>query len=296
MGVSELEVMRKKAKNKMLLCVIVPIVIGIIAGISFRSMLLFVAGLIVMILGAIYAGKSAGEFTKEFKKKYVLAGLQQVFDNLVYKPNDGLPRNLIADTQMMRMGDRYTSNDYVSGTYKGIRVEQADVHIEEEYTTTDSDGDTTTHYETLFKGRWMIFDFNKTFVRNVQVAQKGFQNAKRGKLFAKKEEKYKKVKLEDVDFNKNFRVYAQHEEDAFYILTPAMMERIRRVTAGTEGKMIFCFVDDRLHVGVHNKKDSFEHSLFKKIDEEKIQKDITGDIGLITQFVDELSLDTKLFK
>ena len=296
MELKELEELRKSALKKTLLCTLIPLAAGIIAAIVTKSFLLFIAGIIVMIIGLIYASRSSSEFSREFKKKYVLTGMQQIFDDLVYNPDEGLPRQVIADTQMMRMGNRYSSNDHMTGTYKGIRVEQADVHIQEEHTTTDSKGNTTTTYETIFKGRWMVFDFNKDFKANVQVVQKGFSNAKRGKLFARKEEKYKKVEMEDVSFNKDFKVYAQNAEDAFYILTPAMMDRIRKVCAGMEGKILFCFVDDKLHIGVHNKKDSFEHGLSKRIDESKIQEEIAGDIKLITDFVDELSLDTKLFK
>ncbi len=296
MTLEQLEELRKKAKNKAILCGVLPPVAGILAAIITHRMLMLYAGLIVMILGVIYASKSISEYSKQFKEQFVLTSLKEVFDDLVYKPTEGLPRSVIADTEMMRMGDHYSSNDYVSGTYKGIHVTQADVHIEEEYETTDSDGDTTTHYETLFKGRWMVFDFNKEFKANVQVAQKGFKNAKRKRFFVKKEEKYKLVSMEDEAFNKGFKVYAQDEHDAFYILTPTMMERIKKVSQGIDGKVIFCFVRNMLHVGVHNKKDSFEPKIFKKIDPEKVRAEVTSDIDLITGFVDELSLDTKLFK
>ena len=296
MNLEDIEVLRKKARNKMLLCTIIPLILGIMLGVVTGKMFLFFIGLIVMIAGIIYAGKSTNQFSQEYKNMFVRTSLESVFDNLNYQPDQGLAKGIIADTKMMRMGDRYSSNDYVAGDYKGIHVEQADVHIEEEHVSTDSKGNTTTHYETLFKGRWMVFDFNKEFKANVQVVQKGFSNSKRGSIFSKKEEKYKKVQMEDADFNKKFKVFAQNEHDAFYILTPQMMDRIRRIAEGIKGKIIFCFVDNRLHVGVHNKEDSFEHSLFRKVDPEQVKTQVLGDIGLITGFVDELSLDTKLFK
>ena len=102
--------------------------------------------------------------------------------------------------------------------------------------------------------------------------------------------------MEDVSFNKDFTVFAQNEHDAFYILTPSMMDRIRRVCNGIEGKLIFCFIDDTLHIGIHTNKDSFEPSMMKNIDPEVEKEKIRNDINLITTFVNELSLDTKLFK
>lgn len=50
---------------------------------------------------------------------------------------------------------------------QNISVEQADVHIEEEYEPTDNNGNTTTTWVTIFRGKWMIFDFNKNFKSNI---------------------------------------------------------------------------------------------------------------------------------
>ena len=192
------------------------------------------------------------------------------------------------------MGDRYSSNDYISGKYKNINVIQADVHIEEEHETTDSDGNTTTTWVTIFMGRWMIFDFNKIFKANIQVCQKGFGNSKLSNWGSKT--KYKKVMMEDQVFNNIFRTYAQDEHDAFYILTPSLMEKIKKLVNNISGKLLFCFVDNKLHIGIQNNKDSFEHGIFTKINEEKVTNDISQDIKMITNFVDELSLDNDLFR
>lgn len=128
----------------------------------------------------------------------------------------GISYEQIASTQMMNMGDRFCSNDYFKAKYKNINFESSDVHIQEEHT--DSDGDTI--YVTIFRGQWFVFDFNKPFKANIQVCAKNFSNARRGSLFSKT--KYNKVDMEDIEFNKEFRVYAQNELDAFYVLTKMM--------------------------------------------------------------------------
>ena len=107
---------------------------------------------------------------------------------------------------------------------------------------------------------------------------------------------YIKVSMEDQIFNKNFRIYAQDEHDAFYILTPSLMEKIKNLESSISGKLLFCFIDNKLHVGIQNNKDSFEHSIFTKIDEEKVKNEISKDIKMITAFVDELNLDNNLFR
>ena len=45
-----------------------------------------------------------------------------------------------------------------------------------------------------------------------------------------------------------------------------------------------------------NGKDSFEHSIFKKINEQQSIEEISKDIKIITNFIDELNLDNNLFK
>ena len=247
-----------------------------------------------MFIKYIFLNKQITEFNNGFKNKYVLSSLNKIFTDLKYFPDRGLDYSVIANTRMMDMGDRYSSNDYFEGKYKNVNVKQADVHIEEEQQTTDSDGHTTTTWVTIFEGKWMIFDFNKTFTANVQVSQKGFGNSRVNNWGEKN--KYKKVEMEDAEFNKMFRIYAQNEHDAFYILTPSLMEKIKNLAKTVSGKLLLCFINNELHIGLYNYKDSFEHSVYKKIDEEKINDNISKEIKIITNFVDELDLDNSLFR
>lgn len=295
MSVEELEILRKKARN----CNIIGIILSFLfAGVLFLITKLyplimfgFVFGIIIT---TIIGNKPTRVFNLAFKKTFVLKALNNVFSDLTYDPEKGIDKSIIGNTQMMNMGDRYSSNDYVSGKYKNINVEQADVHIEEKHESRDSDGHTRTTWVTIFRGRWMIFDFNKTFKANIQVCQKGFGNSRINNFLSKV--KYKKVLMEDQEFNNKFKVYAQDEHDAFYILTPSLMEKIKRLTCNINGRLLFCFIDNKLHVGDQNGRDSFEHSIYKKINEGKIVNQISKDIELITNFVDELDLDNDLFR
>ena len=295
MNINELETFRKEVQKKILICSIVTISVSIsLAFITGKFHFLIFSIVLGTIISYIICYKPLNKFTMEFKKLFVLKSLESIFTDLEYNPTLGLDEYIIRETQMMDMGDRYSSNDLIIGKYKNINIMQADVHIEEEHQTTDSNGHTTTTYVTIFKGRWMIFDFNKFFKANLQLCQKGFSNSKLNNWGNK--EKFKKVMMEDEAFNKMFRIYAQNEHEAFYILTPSLMEKIKTLTTNINGKVLFCFIDNKLHVGLQNNKDSFEHSVFKKIDEKQIIENISKDIKLITNFVDELDLDNDLFR
>lgn len=292
------DVIRKSRTINIILIIMWGLIIYIMYKIGFIFQFFIFATVIIIIIGAIvkhiFLNKQINEFNKGFKDIFVLESLKKIFDNLNYSPDEGLDYNVIAGTKMMNMGDRYSSNDYFEAEYKDVKVRQADVHIEEEHQTTDSDGHTTTTWVTIFKGKWMIFDFNKVFNANVQVSQKGFGNSRISNWGEKT--KYKKVQMEDSEFNKLFRIFAQDEHDAFYILTPSLMEKIKKLTNDIKGKILLCFIDNQLHVGLYNNEDSFEYNIYKKINEENIYDNISKDIKIITSFVDQLNLDNSLFR
>ncbi|MEG0794684.1 MAG: DUF3137 domain-containing protein [Bacilli bacterium] len=295
MSVEELESLRIKGKNKIIIGIIISIALSVTLVLITKLIPALLIGFTIgIIITFIISHKTTEQFKLAFKKTFVLKTLKDVFSDLVYVPEKGIDESVIANTHMMDMGDRYSSNDYISGKYKTVKVETADVHIEEEEMDVDEDGNTSRTWITIFMGSWMIFDFNKSFQANVQVCQKGFSNARLSNFFEKT--KYKKILLEDQEFNNKFYIYAQDEHDAFYILTPSLMEKLKYLVNNIKGRILLCFVDDKLHVGIESGKDSFEHSIFKKIDEVKIIESIGKEIMVITDFVDKLNLDNNLFR
>lgn len=299
----ELENSRIKYRNRTLISVGVAVGIVLFSIVAknmfqFRMdlMAIFIIDLVIIaIVSTIIISGPKKSYVDNFKNYFVKRTLEKIFTDLHYYPNKGIPESVIAGTGMMYTGDRYTTNDFISGKYKNINFMQSDVHIEEEHESTDSDGHTTTYYVTIFQGRWMIFDFNKTFKANVEVCEKGFSGNQANTLFGKS--KYQKVKMESEEFNKKFRVYAQDPHDAFYIITPSLMEKIKRLEVANKGKLFLGFCDNQLHVGIHDGSDSFEPgSCFSKINEEEVMNRMSTDVSKITMFVDELELDNDLFR
>ena len=294
----ELEELRLKIKGRYIKAIIISIIVTVLFAI-FMVNFIIIPIILGIIITTFYTVKLNHEYKMEFKKVFVVKALESKFTDLVYEPDKGLPYQTISRTNMMHMGDVYHSEDFISAKYKDTKFEQADVHIQEKHISTDSNGHTTTTYVTIFKGRWMIFDFNKSFKADVQIVQKGFGNSKvkTMSLFGKKDDLFKKISMESESFNKKFNVYAQNEHEAFYIITPSLMTKIEKLDELNKGKLLLCFIDNRLHIGIYDNKDSFEpNSVFKKINEEEVIKRISGDVEMIAQFVDELNLNNDLFK
>lgn len=245
----------------------------------------------MIIIKNIINGKDIKKFNKEYKNIYVLNFLKQNFENIIYKPEEGISKKEIKKYNTLNLGDKFTSNDYICGTYKNVKFEQSDIHIQEKYEEEDKDGNKIITWETTFEGRYMIFDFNKNFKSNVQVISNDF--IKRSLPHIKNN---KKVKLEDIEFNKMFKIYSEIEHDAFYILTPHFMEKIKKLYKELDAPIKLTFMENKLHVAVNNGEDSFEYNVLNPINEEEIGQDIIKDIKLITDFVNELNLDNDLFK
>lgn len=246
--------------------------------------------------------KEENDFRTKYKKILNDVIFKNYLDNYKYLPNKGISRDYIYNTNAIQTGNIFYSEDSITGSYKGIDFLRCDLKIQDEHT--DSDGDT--HTVTLFKGQWMKFDFPKSFKSNIQVYSKGFKNAKKNKknFFTKKfnkeknDEKRTLVLTESEEFNKKFKIYASNEHDAYYVLTPHLLEAIEKLKSEFSCPVMLLFTNNSLDVALYTKKDSLEPS-YKKDMEKAIEEsinDATNQMTTLMKFVDYLKLDNDLFK
>ncbi len=246
---------------------------------------------IIYIVCCFIFNKERMAYRNAYKKYFVEQNLRRIFTDISYSHDSGVSRALLDSTGMINTGDVFSSNDYTTGKYKDVDFLQSDVTIQVEQT--DSDGDTT--YQTIFKGRWMTFEFPKKFAYRIEVVQKWFP-AKRVPKTGTNGKKFEKVEVESPTFHKKFKIYADDGFETFYVLDPALIDHIESLSSNYTGKLLLCFVDNKLHVGLHDNKDAFEPpSALKKIDENAEFEKISKDIKMITDFVDYLKLDNKIF-
>lgn len=294
MDIESLEKMRKDTVSKcfrnniIYFFVFIAIVVLIIFVIKYPHPALFVLVFVAYIPFGIKNEKIKNEYKNVFMRSLLPIAVQNILTDVRVDVTSGIPSYVVGQTHSMSTGDRYHSSNYVSGKYKDIKVTMSDLHIQNEHE--DSEGHTS--YVTIFKGQWMIFDFNKKFKANVQVWEKkifgGISRRWGGKL--------KKVELEDINFNKQFKVFTENELDAFYIITPKLMERIKAVEAAINGTLMMVFFNNQLHVAVYNNKTTFNVNIHKRINFEEFARESIKDLDAIIKFVDILELDNDLFK
>lgn len=283
-----LEQMRKRARNGTIA------VIAMVAGGFVAFMLGFISGFLLIAGGIITFIVVENRITKPYKRAYkeqlVKGILSEKIDDLRFYPHSGIDKETVKSTDMMSLGNIYQVNDLVEGSYNGVRFSQSDILIQQR--TSNGKNTTTTTY---LKGRWLIFDFNKKFYCDLQVRDRHFAYAKKSGGWFSDRDKTEKLETESVEFNRTFKVYAENDSEAFYILTPHFMEALMKAKVQADGEVLFCFVDSKLHVAVNNKADSFEPPVWSPIDRETVRRSVTKDMSLITDLVDTLKLDERLF-
>ncbi len=242
----------------------------------------------VKIILAVTTRKELEQYKKAYKGYFVGRELAKNFTEIRYQHEAGLDKTVLSGTGLIDTGDRYFSNDLTTGKYKNVKFVQADVHIEEEYK--DNEGDT--HYRTIFKGRFMIFELPKKFESRMMLSFAGEPvdgiNRKTGKVM-------RRIETESVEFNKTFLVHAEDGMEALYILTPDFMERVQELGRLHNNQVSVYFVDNKMIVGINDGDDVFEPpSPDRPLDEKAEATRIAGEINLVTNIVDNLKLSRKV--
>ena len=307
----EVEQTRKRYAKKLIIFATPPLILLLIAAICAPlSFVIFFNGktspfnlvpltgisLILLAISAIVSyfatRKDAKQYKNLYKSYFVARSLNEIFTEVKYDHNMGMPKEILKSTEMIRTGDIYTSNDYFSAKYHDVTLQQADVHIQEEHT--DSDGNTS--YVTIFKGRWATFEFPKKFEFRLQVVQKWFGANKKASRNSATGRTPQRITTESPTFNRKFKVFADDGFEAYYILDPAFIDHVEQLSNNQKGKIMLCFNDNKLHVAIYDKKDAFEPPRpLKAIDEAKEFSKVKNEIRAVTNFVDYLKLDRKLF-
>ncbi|MBR2831140.1 DUF3137 domain-containing protein [Candidatus Saccharibacteria bacterium] len=245
-------------------------------------------------IASIFASKPYIAYRRAYKAYFVEQTMQKTFTNLHYDHTKGLDKNLLRQTGMINTGDRYSADDLTIAKYKNVALAQSDAHIEEEHT--DSEGHTS--YTTIFRGRIMLFEFPKKFNFKLELIGRRFtayqvpgKNPTTGR-------KMSKMQTESGEFNRSFRIYGEDGFETFYILDPAFMVKIDAISDRYQNNILFGFLENKLLIALNNGKDSFEpprKASVPLIEQVELAK-VTSDIKIITDFVDQLSLDRKLFQ
>ncbi len=278
---NKLEALRNKVKTKTIL-LILTLLLTMICFILFIEVAIpiVIVGMGCFIFQAYKIEKDSKEYKLLYKKTFIEGKLMEVIDELEYNPNLGLSNEYIKNTGVVSMGNRFYSNDFISGKYNGVFFHQSDVLIQQ----VTSNGKTTTT-TTLFKGRWYTIDLD-TEVKNRTVVREATFKLHVG-WFTDME----KIELESILFNKKFLTLTNNGQEAFYVLSPKRMEKLLQLETKYDGTIAFGFMDNKIHIAINDGSDHFEPKVWTKLNREEIEKFVEG-IDDITKIIDHLEIKT----
>jgi hypothetical protein len=242
----------------------------------------------------------ASPYRGNYKMQVMPKIVKFVDEGLEYDPKRGIPYD-----EFMRSGifqvkpDVYTGEDCVFGTIGKTKIEFSEVLAQEKQESEDSDGHRSTNYVTIFRGIFLVADFNKSFKQKTLVlpdtAEKMFGKLIGGFIQSKNITRPPLVKMEDPEFEKFFVVYGQDQVEARYVLSTSLMQRITEYRKKTGKALFLSFVDDKLMVAIPFKGNQFEPGLFHSlVDFERIRQ-FHSVLQLVAGIVEDLNLNTRIW-
>jgi hypothetical protein len=261
-------------------------------------MILVIGGMVALVVYFVLAGQKRKEKKEELINAVILPALSEVFENPHYDASGHISRDVVKASGMVGGWSHISGGDYISGLHDGLRVRMSDVvltHTETRTRTrTNSEGKTETYTETVtvtdFSGQWVVCDFDKRVaapltLRAGGLPSSGFLRALAGGSSS--------VEMDSTEFNSMYTVLTDNPHDAFYILTPHMMERVMEANRRANGRLSLAYLPwGELHLAIGTGKNFFEpQSIWHEMDYAQEYNDVMGELGFILGLIDQLRLD-----
>lgn len=179
-------------------------------------------------------------------------------------------------------------SDHIKAVYNGLNIELGDIELIDETEITDNEtGQTEKHSDTVFKGQWLTCDFGKDLAGQVYISEWTKKDRRRMKS---------NVTMDNEQFSKRFCVRADDPQEAYYILTPHMMEYILTMADKSSGTVYLSFLrDGKMHVAVKTGRDFFELGK-SNADVEGLRQKFLGELRWFTDMIDTLRVEDTLYK
>lgn len=255
----------------------------------------FIAGIILLI---IFTSKKMRKYKAAFKDGVVAEIVKLIDESWYYNSEAHIPLSDYHASRLFTHGvDRHKGDDYVKGTIDKTDFEFSELHTEYKTTTTDSKGNRKTTWHTIFKGLFFHADFNKHLKGETLVlpdtAQRLF--GKIGQSLQKMSGRGELVKLENVEFEKEFVVYGSDQVEPRYILTPVMMEKMLELRKKYGHKMHFSFIGSRVYCAMSISKNMFEPRVFSSGVRFEDVNEMYDYFRLIEVLIQEMNLNTRIW-
>lgn len=212
----ELKEKKKKDTIKRFLFLICIIVMIIFCAKTKNYLLIIITG-ITVVLGPIFMIFSFMDYKKIYKEKVIKTFVNSYSDKLNYYPKGGVSQSVYNRAKFDRWYDRYYSEDLIEGNIMDkYKISMSEVHTQRKEETTDSDGNTHTHYVTLFRGLFASIELDALTGVEFMIKTNTF--------LSDRITNSKKLNMDSGEFEKIFDVITLDKISTLRILTADVMQ------------------------------------------------------------------------
>lgn len=295
---TELEKERKALVNKIFLYAF----IALLCAIPLFFVLLPLAVLSFLIAGVVYYfryGKRLKEKKDKYKSQVVGRMISFIDPSLSYDHARCINQGLYHQSKLFPQDiNKYKGDDLVSGMVGKTKITFCELLTQKETTTRDKDGKTSKSVTTIFRGIFFMADFNKKFIGETFVLPDVAESflGSFGTMFQKMNmTRPQLVKLEDVEFEKEFAIYGTDQTEARYILSPALMSRIMAFRKQTKKRISVSFIDSQIFIAIPLSENMFEAPLFSSMINYNKVAEYYNYLALCVGIVEILDLNTRIW-
>ncbi len=242
------------------------------------------APVLIFLIPLLISSNLKAKWVQKYKDEVLKPIVEAEFPGVIYEDRNYISEEMFNSSNLFSNPDRFQGEDLFSGTQDATSFSFSEIHAEEKHTRRDKNGNTTTSYTTIFKGLFLIADFNKEIHSETYVYSSG------GKWFSR----FKRVKLEDVAFEKRFNVYSNDQIEARYILTPKIMSRIVDLEDRFGENLYLSFRGHYVYIAISESYNMFENSIHDEVSFQQIQR-FLEEVNSILEIINDLDLNLRIW-
>jgi len=252
--------------------------------------LLFLLGfpfIAIFGFGVVKIKKLRKDLRPKFKKTVLLPILKNLYQDIEYIPRQRMAKSVLNNSLLLKeIVHRTIGDDFVRCRIGETMIQFSEI---EAY----HGGNVGLFYAGIF----ISASFNKKFKTKTLVLPKKISNRThrltlkyRGQM-----ENPEIVKLEDPIFNEHFIVISEDQIESRYLLSTSLMQRLLDYEQRFKKEVSFSFINNRLYISIPINVNMFEPRIFEPINDKEFIKYNYDYFKLLTDVVEELDLNTRIW-
>lgn len=243
-------------------------------------------GITAIALGLLYTWvtQPKRQYIRRYKQD-ILPKIAKLFGDFTYSLKQKISMAAMRPSKIVPSHDRYSSEDYFTGIYNGIKIEFSEIHLEERRRNNKR-----TYYVTIFKGLAIMLDTNHKRFYGHTIIDKNKNRI--GEWFKEKSSSLERAEMVDPEFEEIFDAFTNDQVEARYLIDPIMIERLKALYKEYDGnKMAVAFYEEKMLILIGSNHNHFEPaSIYTPATSPESILNMKREIGQTLAIIDKLSL------